>query len=66
MLYFKDNYSKILNLWKKQFATSDDEIKLYLFYLAHDVIVQSSNKNKKEYIIGFGDMLVESFKDLVK
>jgi hypothetical protein len=67
MLYFRDSHSRLLILWKKHFSNAaSDEIRLHLLYVAHDVIVQSSQKNKKDYIIGFGDMLLEAFKELIK
>jgi hypothetical protein len=66
MLYFRESNGKILTLWKTFFANATEDNRLYLIFVIHEVIVQSSYKNKKDYIIAFGDILENVFRELIE
>lgn len=67
MMYSRDTASsRCLELWKRQFYIANNDTKLQLLYAAHDVLIQSSRKNKFEYIKGFGDMFVTVLRDFVE
>jgi hypothetical protein len=67
MMYYRDTGSaRCLELWKRQFYMANNSTKLHLLYVSHDVLINSSRKNKYEYIKGFGDMFVTILRDFVE
>ena len=65
-LFFREEHSKrLIELWKKHFFNSDIERKMNLIYVVHEILINSSQKNKIDYIKGFGDSLIEIFEDLI-
>jgi len=67
MMYYRDtSCTRCLELWKRNFYLGNNDTKLSLIYVAHDVIIQSNRKQRVEYIKGFGDMFLEVLRDLIK
>jgi hypothetical protein len=67
MMYYRETgSSRCLELWKRQFYLAKKETKIQLIYAAHDVLMQSSRKNRIEYIKGFGDMFYTVLRDFVE
>ncbi len=67
MMFHRDAaFTRCLELWKRHFYLGNNDTKLQLLYLANDVLIQSSRKNKPEYIKGFGDMFVTVLRDFIE
>jgi hypothetical protein len=67
MMYHRDTgFARCLELWKRQFYIGNNDTKLNLLYVAHDVLIQSSRKGRTEYIKGFGDMFFSLLKDFIE
>ena len=65
-LFFREGYAKkLIDIWRKHFYSVDCEKKLNLLYLLHEIIINSSKKNKIDYIKGFGDFLKELFEEII-
>lgn len=66
MVYFRESWDKIIEIWRHNFSLYQSEMQLLYIYVASEAIQKSSLKGKLEYIRGFGDIMIEIFKELVK
>jgi|LauGreDrversion4_2_1035121.scaffolds.fasta_scaffold667524_2 hypothetical protein len=66
MVYFRENWEKIIEIWYDNFLLFHPEIQILYIYVASEAIQKSSLKGKMEYVKGFGDKMIEVFKEIVK
>ncbi len=65
-LFFREGYSKrLIDIWRKNFYSVEAEKKLNLIYVLNEIIINSSLKNKIDYIKGFGDILKEIYGEIL-
>ena len=65
-LFFREDHSKkLIEMWKRQYHSVDTEKKINLIYVVHEILINSSKKNKIDYIRGFGDIMIEIFEELL-
>jgi len=70
-LFFREGFSKrLIDIWRKHFHSSnpqnDPQKQINLMYVLNEIIVNSSIKNKIDYIKGFGDVLRDLFEEILK
>lgn len=68
MVYFRENWEKIIEIWFENFLhfNQHPETQILYIYVASEAIQKSSLKGKLEYVKGFGDKLIEVFREIVK
>jgi hypothetical protein len=67
MMYYREDYaSKCVDIWKRRYYLSEIEIRYNLIFVVYEVIMQTRMKGKFEYIIKFGDILLQVLKDFIK
>lgn len=67
MLNYIENYQLIIKMWYHFFTTTKlSDVKLGLFYLAHELMFQSYIHKKDKYIIAFGCFMEEIIHILIK
>ena len=66
MYYREDNANKCVELWKRRYYLSEIETRYNLIFVAYEVIMQTSMRGKFEYIIQFGNILLQILKDFIK
>lgn len=66
-LFFREDHSKkLIEMWKRQYYSVDTEKKMNLIFVVHEILINSSRKNKIDYIKGFGDIMISIFDELIK
>jgi len=66
MLFHRnDSVEKILEIWKNQFDSAAFEKKLLLIFAANEVIILSAKKAKTDFIIAFGNIFIDCFKNIM-
>ena len=68
MVYFRENWEKIIEIWFENFLHFNQHTETHILYIyvASEAIQKSSLKGKLEYVKGFGDKLIEVFREIVK
>ena len=66
-LFFREDHSKkLIEMWKRQYYSVNVEKKMNLIYVVHEILINSSRKNKMDYIKGFGDIMIDFIDELLK
>ena len=66
MVYFRESWDKIIEIWRDNFSLFQSEMQILYIYVASEAIQKSCLKGKLEYTRGFGDIMIDIFKELVK